>query len=218
MPLKDKEKKREYQIAYSLRRRLELNAQRRAYYEAHREDENARSKMYGVGYRVAHRNEIKAHDRVYHLAHREERNANMRVYRKAHLEEEKARKHAYNLAHRQEQQAYNYAYHLAHRGEQKAHKRAHPAIHRVNNARRRAWRRGLPATLTSDQWQAIQRVYHHRCAYCGSKPKMLTQEHVIPLSKGGGTTPENIVPACQSCNSRKHTGPPPVIPPVRLLI
>jgi 5-methylcytosine-specific restriction endonuclease McrA len=31
----------------------------------------------------------------------------------------------------------------------------------------------------------------------------LTQEHVIPVSRGGGTTAENIVPACGKCNSSK---------------
>ena len=31
----------------------------------------------------------------------------------------------------------------------------------------------------------------------------LTQDHVIPLSKGGQHIKENIVPACPSCNSKK---------------
>ena len=42
----------------------------------------------------------------------------------------------------------------------------------------------------------------HQCQYCGSK-KNLTIDHVIPRSLGGKHCWENVVIACQSCNSRK---------------
>jgi 5-methylcytosine-specific restriction endonuclease McrA len=40
------------------------------------------------------------------------------------------------------------------------------------------------------------------CQYCGS-PEDLTFDHVIPRSKGGTTTWENVVAACSPCNLRK---------------
>jgi 5-methylcytosine-specific restriction endonuclease McrA len=40
------------------------------------------------------------------------------------------------------------------------------------------------------------------CAYCGA-PDNLTFDHVIPRSKGGRTTWENIVTACSPCNLAK---------------
>jgi 5-methylcytosine-specific restriction endonuclease McrA len=40
------------------------------------------------------------------------------------------------------------------------------------------------------------------CQYCGAKGD-LTFDHVIPRSRGGRTTWENVVAACQSCNLRK---------------
>jgi len=41
------------------------------------------------------------------------------------------------------------------------------------------------------------------CAYCGSKPKQLTLDHVLAESKGGIDYWRNLVPACAKCNSSK---------------
>lgn len=41
-----------------------------------------------------------------------------------------------------------------------------------------------------------------QCQYCGSR-KHLTLDHVIPRSKGGTHTWDNVVTACTDCNSRK---------------
>ncbi len=40
------------------------------------------------------------------------------------------------------------------------------------------------------------------CQYCGSRTQ-LTVDHVVPRSKGGGSTWDNIVAACAPCNRRK---------------
>ena len=42
----------------------------------------------------------------------------------------------------------------------------------------------------------------HTCQYCGST-KQLTLDHVIPRSKGGNHSWDNVVTACERCNSRK---------------
>lgn len=42
----------------------------------------------------------------------------------------------------------------------------------------------------------------HRCQYCGSAAENI--DHVVPRSRGGTHTWENVVAACRSCNNRKQ--------------
>lgn len=42
----------------------------------------------------------------------------------------------------------------------------------------------------------------HRCQYCGGAAENL--DHVIPRSRGGPHTWENVVASCRSCNARKE--------------
>ncbi|MEM7554186.1 MAG: HNH endonuclease [Cyanobacteria bacterium P01_A01_bin.84] len=48
----------------------------------------------------------------------------------------------------------------------------------------------------------VLRRDHYTCQYCGSR-KHLTLDHVLPRSKGGLHVWDNIVTACEKCNSRK---------------
>lgn len=49
----------------------------------------------------------------------------------------------------------------------------------------------------------------YRCKYCGRHRgqlrgrEFLTRDHVIPVSRGGENTWENVVTACSPCNNRK---------------
>ena len=41
------------------------------------------------------------------------------------------------------------------------------------------------------------------CQYCGKRSRDLTLDHVIPRSRGGQSTWENLVACCRACNGRK---------------
>jgi 5-methylcytosine-specific restriction endonuclease McrA len=49
----------------------------------------------------------------------------------------------------------------------------------------------------------------HRCQYCGSD-RHLTVDHVVPRSKGGLDTWDNLVTSCAPCNRKKGDRPPHV--------
>lgn len=94
---------------------------------------------------------------------------------------------------------------------------ANPAIGHINRARHRAHKAACPKNdLTLAQWIEIKTMYDHCCVYCGRQMERLTQDHLTPLSKGGAHTYSNVVPACQSCNSKKGKGN--VLKPVQPLL
>ncbi len=47
----------------------------------------------------------------------------------------------------------------------------------------------------------------HKCAYCGST-RQLTIDHIIPTSRGGLNTWDNLVCCCYSCNIKKSNRTP----------
>ena len=66
---------------------------------------------------------------------------------------------------------------------------------------------GIPAEqrvndLTDDQWAAIKAAWNG-CAYCGKAGAALQRDCVMPISRGGRYTIDNVVPACAACNASK---------------
>jgi 5-methylcytosine-specific restriction endonuclease McrA len=145
--------------------------------------------------------------------------------RKAYEDTHKAEKQARNKTRYRQNKALmnaqSAAYYAAHRMAMRQ-KHAdwyaqHPEwIEEKTERRRTARTEALLNDLTAAQWEEIKNAYEHRCAYCRRKMKRLTQDHITPLSKGGSHTLANVVPACQSCNSKKHAKAPLV--PVQPLL
>lgn len=75
-----------------------------------------------------------------------------------------------------------------------------PGLANNYSHRRRAKVRNLESFVISQKF--LTRLYQSPCVYCGST-QMITQDHVIPVDKGGRHSEGNLVPACQSCNSSK---------------
>lgn len=153
---------------------------------------------------------IKARGRAYYSANQERLRTQRRGRYWAAPEAARAATRRWHSEHREASKATVSAYYLANKDAiaawvadyQRQYRKEHPGHSAIHSAQRRARCHKLPATLTLDQWEAIKAAYDYRCAYCG-EVKPLTMDHVIPLTKGGGTTSDNIVPACKSCNSSK---------------
>ena len=48
----------------------------------------------------------------------------------------------------------------------------------------------------------------HTCQYCSKRGEQLTLDHIVPKSRGGADSWENLVTACMRCNVRKGNRTP----------
>lgn len=156
----------------------------------------------------------KHHARENYRANIEQRRAQQAIYRAKHRERDRQRAAAWRAAHPEQAAEISRRYYAAHRDEVLAYRRAYrdgnrDKVRAANQRRKRLLRGATVHDLTSEQWAAILDLFDHRCAYCARDDRPLTQDHLIPLSRGGGHTADNVVPACQPCNSRKGDRPAP---------
>jgi 5-methylcytosine-specific restriction endonuclease McrA len=56
--------------------------------------------------------------------------------------------------------------------------------------------------LSDEQWAALKNAWNG-CAYCGATDSPLQRDCVLPISRGGRYTLDNVAPACGSCNASK---------------
>jgi hypothetical protein len=148
-------------------------------------------------YYELHGQQLRDRERLRYLSKRNEIIAKTNEYRKNNAAVIKDRKRRYHLAHAPEilQKVMKWA-------------KEHPERHREIQSRARSKRHRLNPrpdnSLSANDWTSILEKWNHRCVYCGSSDVPLTQDHYIPLIKGGQHTADNVVPACLTCNCRKR--------------
>lgn len=54
-------------------------------------------------------------------------------------------------------------------------------------------------------WQ--RKTASGECYFCGLvvKHQDITMDHLVPLSRGGYSTKDNLVPCCKNCNNKKKS-------------
>lgn len=133
--------------------------------------------------------EIAEYSHNYYLENKERLLEQQRQYRLEHPE----RQAIYNQRRKKEKAEYL-----------RRHNKEHPEPHRQSVRNRRALLANSNGNFTAEEFRLLCEVYENKCAYCHSELP-LVPDHMTPLSRGGSNYIDNIVPACESCNSKKHT-------------
>jgi hypothetical protein len=76
--------------------------------------------------------------------------------------------------------------------------------YRMYDKNRRARKIGSCGAVSVKEWEELKKKHNNKCLCCGRDDVKLTMDHVIPISKGGPNTIDNIQPLCKSCNCSKH--------------
>jgi 5-methylcytosine-specific restriction endonuclease McrA len=71
----------------------------------------------------------------------------------------------------------------------------------------RSARLGADGQITEQDWLEVLEMYGNVCASCGTSDDIAI-DHIIPLSRGGSNTKENIRPLCRACNVSKSNKMP----------
>ena len=144
---------------------------------------------YSKYYYECHQEECSKRSKGYYASHKEEYIVINKEYRKNNPE--------YKAKWRAEHPGWDSAWQRTEKG-----KAANQRLH----SKRRTRESKILNTLTSKEWLDILQEYNYKCAYCGCELNSSNppeRDHIVPISKGGNNTKENIVPACRSCNARK---------------
>jgi 5-methylcytosine-specific restriction endonuclease McrA len=116
----------------------------------------------------------------------------VRRWNKSHPEQRRAAKRLYYARHREQHKAVMAAYH-----------KAHPEVLRAKSNAYRARARAAEGQFTSAEWRALVESYGGKCAYRGEAGPVQV-DHRTPLTRGGRNSIDNILPACQKCNTEKR--------------
>jgi hypothetical protein len=69
------------------------------------------------------------------------------------------------------------------------------------------WRGEWQIDVSLDEWGTLRAAIFarddYRCTYCGARGGTLECDHIMPLSRGGRSTPDNLTTACLRCNRSK---------------
>lgn len=170
-----------------------------------------------------------AYHRAYYERNREAILANKKRYYYENQEDILVKKQTYYLENREEKLAYNKQYYDTNAVKlneysrkwyidnhewalqrAKAYRENNPEKVRICEKACDANRRNAPGKITSADVKDAIDCSEGRCPYCLDELKfsMIHIDHVIPLSRGGHNTRENIVACCADCNLRKNDKTP----------
>jgi len=183
--LKNRDKIAEYQKEYTLQYRQDNKEKIREYQQQYQQDNKEKLKEY-------YNTERNEYHHQYYQENKEECKAHTLQYRQDNLEKYREYDRQYYQDNLEKRKEYHSWY-----------CREHLEYFRAASNRRRALIANAAGNFTAKDFRLLCEAFENKCFYCGEELP-LGPDHMTPLSKGGSNKFDNIVPACRSCNSRKH--------------
>lgn len=152
----------------------------------------------------------RARAKAYRAANSEKARAYQKSYYPAHAERAKIRARAWDAAHPTEAAQRHLRFRRNNpdkiRNWGRVYRDRRPDVMAAAKARRRVRERQVGGNFTRGEWIVLKARYQHTCLCCGQQEPAikLTPDHVVPISKGGSNSIDNIQPMCLRCNQRKN--------------
>jgi len=177
---------------------------------AYREGQKDYRALYNPLYKATHKEATRVYNAEYRKTHEEYYKDYAKAYDpnyyEVHKEHHRALGKQWRKDHKEELRLY-----------EEARRKKRAPRHNMDNARRRALKRGALIGATVAQLAEIKEIYQRakeaskvRCYLCG---KLIPEghrhvDHIVPISKGGAHRPSNLAVACDTCNLSKHNKSP----------
>jgi 5-methylcytosine-specific restriction endonuclease McrA len=157
-------------------------------------------KQYKAWYE-AHKGEVAKKRKEYVSNHREEYNAYKRGYYKTHTEQVKQCVKKSSKVNSERKKEYQKKYMRDY--QQTEHGKA---VFRTLVNKRRALRKA--ATIEEIPYEYVEKLRNGTvCPYCSKPIVKVELDHIIPLSKGGKHSVDNLISCCFTCNRQKRNMP-----------
>lgn len=188
----------------------ERRLRKRAWYEQNRD----RTLAVNAAYRETHKEEIKQHQKLWYEENREDRSAYHKDWRERNKEKLIQQRKRDRIANPEKHRLSGAANYI--RNREACRKRAKLYRHtdrgrtleKMARHRKRARLRNASTHApTFEEIATLRDKCNCQCVYCDS-PESLSLDHFIPLCFGGSHCIGNLLIACTSCNSSKHTSDP----------
>lgn len=182
-------------------------ARAKSYTQAHSEH----VREYQSHYRKTHAEEMRDWKQQHYQDNKERISKQHKAYSATHKEGQRERMERYMATHQEEYLAYHQQYYeenkeqiLEQMRRQNNTERGR-LLHRAWGGKRRARKKAVGGSYTAQDIQSQHNRQKGKCYWCHKKLEKYHIDHVIPLSRGGSNTPDNLVIACPTCNLKKGT-------------
>jgi len=187
---------KEYKKQHYQTHKEQVDRKNKAYKDAHLEQDRA----YHKAYAEAHKEHLSEYHAMYYEENKEQMLENNKQNYQENREQKLASQQAYREANKEKVADSKRRYAKTEGGRISA---------RAHGYKRRAQKRESGGTHTPKQLREQLERQKRRCYYsaCGHAKLIGVAwhaDHVVPLSRGGSNSIENIVIACPDCNLRKH--------------